>query len=415
MSAKNITVNGVMINGRMVVSQRQFQSQNTNYVIKGEFDLDGEQIILPKNSKIIFSSGGKLTNGKLFGNESDLTADQGKHIFSKIIIDGTWRVENIYSNWFDFGEDVAWNTKYMQNLCNLTSGNHRGDIYISEGVYKVNVTNKNSSCLNVNSNTNITIDGSIELQPCDKRFYGILRIVDVHDVKISGKGMIIGDIEHHYGDTGEWGMGVDIWSSKNIMIENITIKNCWGDCIYLGQSKEVKESYSENVVIDNVTCTSSRRQGLSIIAGMNVLVKNSKFTDIGSIKYAPPGAGLDIEPNHYGETIVNNITISHCVFRNNYNGKDFSSYNLDKTASININHCTFEGGLVIHDKGYNIVFNHCDINNIYINRQDTGNIVFKNSTLRKNPPQHLLVMKIIRVENCEYPQKRKSWWDFLKR
>lgn len=403
-SAKDIIVYGEKVDGKLVVNQSQFLEPNSNYVIKKAFDLNGMQLFLPENSKLTFKCRGKLLNGTLVGSETDLSAGKNKTVFSKIEITGTWSVRDIYSSWFDFGEDAAWNTKYMQNLSNLTSDNHLGNIYISEGVYKINVANEASSCMYIHSNTNLTIDGTIELQPCDKRFYGIVRIVDVHDVLINGKGKIVGDVVNHIGDDGQWGMGIDVWSSKNVEIKDITVKNCWGDCIYVGQSKEVKESFPEDIIIDNVTCTASRRQGLSIIAGKNILVKNSRFTDIGSIKFTPPGAGLDIEPNHYGETVLDNVVISNCVFRNNHDGKDFSSFNIDKTASVFFSNCTFEGRLVMHDKVYNITFERCDINDFYINRQNTGNIVFKNSKIHNTPPQHLLLKNIIKLEDCEYPK-----------
>lgn len=402
--AKNIVVRGERLNGKLVISQREFCCPNSNYIIKRVFDLDGQQIELPVNSKLVFKCGGEINNGTLVGNETDLSAGKNKTVFSKIEITGTWSVRDIYSSWFDFGEDAAWNTKYMQNLCNLTSDNHLGNVIINEGVYKINVTNEASSCMYIHSNTNLTINGSIELQPCDKRFYGILRIVDVHNVRVIGKGMIVGDVIDHIGSDGQWGMGIDVWSSKNVEIKDITVKNCWGDCIYVGQSKEVKESYPEDIIIDNVTCTASRRQGLSIIAGKNILVKNCRFTDIGSIKFTPPGAGLDIEPNNFGETVLQNVQIMNCTFRNNHDGKDFSSFNLDKTASVYFNNCTFEGRLVMHDKVYNITFERCDINDFYINRQNTGNIVFKNSKIRNTPPRHLLQKNIIKLEDCEYPK-----------
>ncbi len=407
-SAKDIIVHGEKVNGKLVVSQHHFQQSNSNYIIKKEFDLDGKQIFLPENSVLTFKCKGKLHNGTLIGNESNLSIGKKKTVFSKLLIKGTWCVSNIYSSWFDFGEDAAWNTKYMQNLSDLTSDNHTGNIYITEGIYKINVTNESSSCMYVHSNTNLTIDGSIELQPCDKRFYGIVRIVDVHDVHISGKGRIVGDVIDHIGDDGQWGMGIDVWSSRNVVIKDIAVENCWGDCIYIGQSKDVKESFPENVIIDNVRCTASRRQGLSIIAGRNIIVKNSLFADIGTIKFSPPGAGLDIEPNRYGETIVDSIVISNCVFKNNHDGKDFSSFNLDKTASVLFNNCTFEGRLVMHDKVYNITFNQCDINDFYINRQNTGNILFVNSKIRNTPPQHLILKRIIKLDNCDYPNSSES-------
>jgi hypothetical protein len=87
----------------------------------------------------------------------------------------------------------------------------------------------------------------------------------------------------------------------------------------LGQTSRTPDSFSDNVLIDNVCCIAGRRQGLSIIAGRNIIVRNCRFLNTGVIKSTPPGSGIDIEPNVAGTTTLDNISIENCVFRGNTN------------------------------------------------------------------------------------------------
>lgn len=125
----------------------------------------------------------------------------------------------------------------------------------------------------------------------NKGSYAILRLREVNNVKIYNA-QLVGDRELHKGTDGEWGMGIDIRSSKNISIYNPFVKNMWGDGIYLGIQKQT--SVNENILIESGIIDYSRRNGISITSGKNIrLISVSVYNTFGT----NPMAAIDIEPN----------------------------------------------------------------------------------------------------------------------
>ena len=100
-------------------------------------------------------------------------------------------------------------------------------------------------------------------------------------------------------------MGVDFFRVENASISGITIKDCWGDCIYVGDE-------SKNVTIDNCILNNGRRQGISITSANGVIVRKCTICDVGG---TDPEYAIDIEPNK-GKTIDNilieNVTVKNC-------------------------------------------------------------------------------------------------------
>ncbi len=186
----------------------------------------------------------------------------------------------------------------------LASPNLKNRVTIEKGNYLIKLSNYNKTGITVPSKTNLIIDGSIKLVPNNLENY---IIVDAkgNEITISGKGSIIGDKENHMGSTGEWGMGIYV-NGKNIHIRSITIKDCWGDCIYVGNK-------SKNVYIDNCLIDNGRRQGISITCARNVYVMNCVIKNVHG---TAPQYAIDIEPNQ-GDTVLNifihSIQIHNCV------------------------------------------------------------------------------------------------------
>ncbi|MEJ5104621.1 right-handed parallel beta-helix repeat-containing protein [Chryseobacterium sp. MYb328] len=146
------------------------------------------------------------------------------------------------------------------------------------------------------------------LQPNKEELYGMLYIEGVENVNVYFANLV-GDRDKHQGDKGEWGMGFFIRNSKNVKIYNPTITNMWGDGIYIGNLNKPSEKIEINyAVIDN-----NRRNGISIVAGENILVKNSLIANTnGTI----PQSGIDIEPNNTSD-YINNISLDNIITYNN--------------------------------------------------------------------------------------------------
>lgn len=407
LDAKRVTLPRNKIDGKCVLKQSMFNKMADEYIVRNHYDLMGETITIPEGAKLVFKGSGSVANGTLIGQNSSLKANSNKIVFYDIRISGLWKVENIYSNWFDFGEKADDNTRNFQNMCSLTADEHKGVIHISEGDYPVALTSDNISCLKPNSNTEIVLDGNLLLQSNALKEYNIIDVSKKHSVSILGRGSVVGDVINHTGNEGEWGMGVNITTSRDVTLQDITIRNCWGDCIYIGQSKIALDDYSENVIIERVTCEAGRRQGLSLIAGKNIHVKHCKFTDTGKIKYTAPGRGVDIEPNNKDKTVVQGILIEDCVFSGNYNNNDFLTYNLKRDASIRVVRCKMDGIVSLIQNTYNVVIDSCEIHSLnYVNSPISNNIV-RNTVFKSVKPNTNQPFKV-KFENCEYPKEKTS-------
>ena len=399
--ARTITLPYHYVNGKNVLTQDMFKEQGATYIVRYKYDLNNTTIVLPEGAVLRFRNRGFICNGTLDGRNSSVESTINRSRFCNVRIIGSWRVPHIYSKWFEFGGSAELNTLNFRSMCNLSDDLNSGSIHISDGIYKVQVDNKNKCCLSLNSNTELIVDGTIILEGNDLKDYQIIQVKNKKNVRIHGKGTIIGDVGTHTGTTGEWGMGVEILSSQNVEVKDLQIKNCWGDCVYIGQSEYKKESYSRNVTIENVVCKAGRRQGLSLISGKDIFIKNCKFLDTGTIRYTPPGAGMDIEPNMHGNTVVENIVIDGCIFEGNNYKYDLCVVRTFEDASIIIRNCRFANRLHFDYNTYNILVESCDINSFTCVHKDIGNITFKNCSIKK---RSLVSRALLQFKNCQILQ-----------
>lgn len=161
-------------------------------------------------------------------------------------------------------------------------------------------------------------------------------LTSVTNVEIAG-GKLVGDRNAHLSTSGEHGMGITIGkATDNIRVKNMTIRDCWGDGIYIGSDSS---GIARNVLIENVVCDNNRRQGLTITQAENVTVRNSIFKNTNGIS---PQSGLDIEPNTGCH--VKNVTVKNCQFANNAGwGLIINGDNGLYVSAVNIDSCVFSG------------------------------------------------------------------------
>lgn len=270
--------------------------KNDRILIEREIDLNGNVLILPRN-KILCAKGGLLKNGTLIGNETQIEA-RG-NVFDNVTIRGTWNVPKISTRLFA-------NLNYVNSLKDvfaLTNSKYHNRVIIEEGDYYVKANKGADVCLPVSSNTDVILNGTIHLVANAYKHYYILNIKG-KNIKVRGKGSIIGDRKSHTGNEGEWGMGINLKGAINATISGLTIKDCWGDCIYVGGS-------SRNVVIENCKLDGGRRQGISITKANGVKITNCLITNV---KGANPQFAIDVEPN--SKDSVDNILIEKVTARN---------------------------------------------------------------------------------------------------
>ncbi len=112
----------------------------------------------------------------------------------------------------------------------------------------------------------------------------------------------------------EWRHGISIRSCNNVTIKNLTIRETGGDGMCIGGVWKSKQPYSKDILIEDVICDHNHRQGISITSVENLIIRNSKFDNT---KGTPPQAGLDFEPDHRDERMVNCL-VEDCEFNDNY-------------------------------------------------------------------------------------------------
>ena len=186
----------------------------------------------------------------------------------------------------------------------------------------------NTNGLSVHSNTSILFQSksNIIIEPNDKTNYGAINIINKSNINLYNV-KVTGDRYKHLGNKGEWGMGINIIGSKNINIINPKVTQCWGDGIYIG----TKGILSENIIISGGIVDDNRRNGISIISGKDITVKNIVLSNTNGTL---PMAGIDLEPNNANE-VLSNINLINI---NSYNNAKYGyDVNLTKLLSDNIN------------------------------------------------------------------------------
>ncbi len=139
----------------------------------------------------------------------------------------------------------------------------------------------------------------------------------------------------------EWRHCLSIRSSTNVRVAGLTLAESGGDGIYLGVSKAGVTN--KNVQIKDVVCDANHRQGISVISAEDLLIEDCVLENTSG---TAPQAGIDFEPNHPSEKLVNCV-MRGCVTENNGgDGYEFYLKNLNGSSdpvSIRIENCRAVG------------------------------------------------------------------------
>ena len=267
--------------------------------LEKEVDLKGKICQIPQGVALTFN-GGLLKNGVLEGNDTRVDGDSVQ-IFDHIHISGTWEVPYISTKMF---VDLSYENA-LRELISLSDPRIDNIIVIEDAYYLMSVKEESEICISLTSNTTLKLHGVIRLLPNVLKTYSII-LVKGDNIKIVGDGTIVGDKDLHTGKTGEWGTGIDCENARNASVEGLTIKDCWGDCIYVGRD-------SKNIVIKDCIIDNGRRQGISITKADGVTILNCKITNVGGTK---PEYAIDLEPNRNSvvdHVLIENVEVVDCV------------------------------------------------------------------------------------------------------
>jgi hypothetical protein len=145
---------------------------------------------------------------------------------------------------------------------------------VLSGNYRVAVANKGVS-LAIPSNSWIEFEpgASIKALPHNADTYAILGLRDVKNVTLV-RPAIDGNKDDNAVSGGENGICIGINGSTNIRIVDACTIGAWGDGIFIGASYVGGKQYSENVEIIRSYAAGCRRQGMSIISAVNLIVSD---------------------------------------------------------------------------------------------------------------------------------------------
>lgn len=186
----------------------QVTEANMKYVIKYDFDLNGESVTIPENCVLEFD-GGSLRNGTLTGNNTCIEAGMAKILGADIILSGTYNTKNniVLSNWF-IGNNIE-----IKNLCVLVPDG--GTIILNNDVY-----NNNDR---IELNKSIKIEGNYNTIHIAKNNNGSNWLFDILGTDRFEMYNVI--VDGGYSDVSE-----EINNFKTLIhieaVDNVVIKNC---------------------------------------------------------------------------------------------------------------------------------------------------------------------------------------------
>lgn len=220
-------------------------------------------------------------------------------------------------------------------------------IYLIDGVNRESITKPEEHAgIIVPSNMTLNLHPQAEFRVAPNRSFGYtcFYIGEVENVTIKG-GKIRGERYQHdftgHGDlekrkTHEWGYGINIHGSKNVVIEGVDIADCTGDCIMVNAQGMLNVSWTtyrpaRNITIRGCKIDGARRNNISVTGGEDVKIENSEITNAGINDGCKPMFGIDIEG--YGEGDIDyeeprNVKITNNTFAGNVGQSvcNFSGY-----------------------------------------------------------------------------------------
>lgn len=353
------------------------------FIVDKSVDLNGDVIILPQSSILQFKSSGKIYNGKIIGNGTSIKGAQVNSIGT--VLEGTWAQTNILDIWFN--SEFLSDNDIIDNIITLQNDGIKQEIIIQRD-YLIEFKGTRSIGLSLSSNTKLKLHSTLSVKPNRLAGYSIIDISNKVNVTIDG-GLVKGDVgSHNYvdGTTSEWGFGVHVSNSENIIIENTEMSFCIGDGVYVGGIAESTEGdyahASRKITIKNCKFDSNRREAISLVHAENVVIDGCAVYNMGQVEYTPPSFGINIEPNK--KQSVRNVLIRRFKTFNSKPDISFSSsaYRFENGRSnrgnIVLEECSFDKGVAIKSGDVRLV--KCDMKKvvIYTTNMIDDNVIFDN-------------------------------------
>lgn len=353
-----------ILQNKNVLTQYEFNQENTIYVIKYKFDLNNQNIILPTNCIIKFD-GGNISNG-IFTCNKTLFINLYDNCFDNIKFYGTIENNCVYPSWFGIfpvmkkEEVINQQNKFdllssfircqTESIITFESGFYgfggEGDKqegwignpnYSSYRYYAICISGENINNITIKGNnayfintikchygawerngneyTKVDDDGTLKYMTSAGGFIFIRPTNPLKNLEIYN---IISDYtkERYYGG---WATASPTQSAIeiNASVDNLIIKNC---SMYNNMTDGISNVGHKcgNVLIQFCDISNSGRSGISLDTADNIVVDHCNIAysgdwdfDLIGYRFEVPGAAINSEP-----TIehTKNLTITNCDF-----------------------------------------------------------------------------------------------------
>jgi len=173
-------------------------------------------------------------------------------------------------------------------------------------------------------------------------YASMITLYEANNVKLIGYGASVKMQKAEYIalNNSEYRHCIQLISCSNIEIYGFKLMDSGGDGIIIANyTGIVYQRYCENVLLKDLWCDNNYRQGISVISAQHLRIENCWFTNtVGTA----PQSGLDIEPNHPFERLID-IVFDRCRFTGNAgNGILLAPISIDSTTlpmDITFNNC----------------------------------------------------------------------------
>jgi Right handed beta helix region len=148
-------------------------------------------------------------------------------------------------------------------------------------------------------------------------------MVDADNVTISGYGATFQMQKADYVnpelyEPSDFRHNLVIRGASNFVVEGLTLKDAGGDGLFvshgrLTEGSDIPEKTFSSGIIRDIVADNNNRLGLSIMSAQNLVIENSVFKNSSGTK---PASGVDLEPDHEWQKLVN-IQFKNNKFINN--------------------------------------------------------------------------------------------------
>lgn len=350
---------------RNLLTAVMLSEANTIYEIRYDFDLDGEELVIPINCTLQFN-GGKLCNGTLQGANTEISASI-YHIFYNISFKGSFKEDCSYPEWFGAKGDLIIGTNNDANaLVNIETATNDtaafqksidfSDKIVATSNYKVTsieVPNNKDLCFN-------HIAGNIEISGSKNKLSGL----GIHGEKplVLGKG--VGnfcsnneiDVRYIYNTLRTEGDCVLLDGSYNMVMNNIfknvqTNRGAYGYRMIAGKGNYKEEFGNKLIGCCNqniLMCCVSTNARKSAILMQNDDISNTSGACMNGGRY------FNFDPETSYKVLVMKGSVLHHHFYGLRLNEFSGSYKKDNQFNDNSLEGTFVGkGIICFDEKIN--------------------------------------------------------------